>query len=89
MQSQSHPMGPPPMSSHGTPINRVIAPPPKPVKKPVLVVQQKEVQEASERLEDLQQEQNALERELQKKSEIFELNKQRIKDAESFFFFFN
>ena len=54
-----------------------------PIENPALVVQQNDVQDASERLEGLQEEQLALEKELQKKSQIFELNKQRIKDAQS------
>ena len=82
--SQSHSVCSSSVSSHGIPpISHVIEPQTKqtnPVEKPILVVQQKD---ASERLENLQKEQNALEKELQKKSEIFELNKQRIKDAQS------
>ena len=85
--SQSHSVCSSSVSSHGIPlISHVIEPQTKQtnlVEKPILVVQQKEVQDASERLENLQKEQNALEKELQKKSEIFELNKQRIKDAQS------
>ena len=63
------------------PISHVIKPQTNPVDKPILVVQQKEVQDASERLENLQKEQHALEKELQKKSEI--LNNQSIKNAQS------
>ena len=78
--SQSHSVCSSSVSSHGIPpISDVIDPQTKqtnPVEKPILVVQQKEVQDASERLENLQKKQNALKKELQKKSEIFELNKQ-------------
>ena len=88
--SQIHSVCSSSVSSHGIPpVSHVIEPQTKqanPVEKPILVVQQKEVQDASERLENLQKEQNALEKELQKKSEIFELNKQRIKDAQSIVF---
>ena len=81
--SQSHSLGPSSVSSQtNPPISHVIKPQTNPVEKAVLV-QQQEVQDASERLEKLQKEQNALENALQKKSEIFEINKQRIKDAQS------
>ena len=63
---QSHPDDPTP-TSQGTPVNRAIEPLPNSIKNPVLMVQQNEVQDASERLENLQEEQNALEKELQKK----------------------
>jgi hypothetical protein len=80
---QGHPDGPPSTSSHAAPVNNTIEPLPNLIENPVILVQQNEVQDASERLENLQEEQNALGKELQKKSEIFELNKQRIKDAQS------
>ena len=86
--SQSHSLDPSSVSSQDNqPISHVTKPHTGPVEKPVLVVQQKERQDASERLENLQKELNALENELQKKSEIFELNKQRIKDAQSIVYF--
>ena len=81
--SQSHSVCSSSESSHGIPpISHVIEPQTKQTNL-ILVVQQKEVQDASERLENLQKEQNGLEKELQKKSEIFELNKQKVKDAQS------
>ena len=60
--SQSHSLDPSSVSSQDNPpISHVTKPHTGPVEKPVLVVQQKEVQDASEALENLQKEQNALE----------------------------
>ncbi|CAB4012537.1 Hypothetical predicted protein, partial [Paramuricea clavata] len=60
--------------------------PPKSVEKSVVETQQQEVKDANDRLKQLEKDQQALEQELQKKCETFELNKERIKDARSIVF---
>ena len=60
--------------------------PPKSVEKSVVETQQQEVKDANDRLKQLEKVQQALEQELQKKCETFELNKERIKDARSILF---
>lgn len=56
---------------------------PKSVDRSIPEIRQQEAKDAKERLDKLEEEQRALQQELQKKSETFELNRQRIKDARS------
>ena len=56
------------------------------MEKSVVETQQQEVKDANDRLKQLEKDQQALEQELQKKCETFELNKERIKDARSIVF---